>query len=59
MTLAISIEEERLRRYPASGLVQSALFALRKAKTELEAVETLLEEHLQDIQPTKNGEPES
>jgi len=51
--MVTDINEERLRRYPSPGIVQSALFVVRQLRERVEALEALLLEHLEDLQPTK------
>ena len=51
--LMVNLGEERMRRLtpPGDALVNSALFALREMRTELDAIEDLLHEHLRDLRP--------
>jgi len=52
--MVTDINAERLPRYPSSGIVHSALFVVRQMKERIEALEALLLEHLEDLQPEKD-----
>ena len=51
--MILNLDAERLRRRPYSsgGLVESALFVVRRMRAELDALEALLLEQASDLQP--------